>query len=78
MRWLVVMGVERPAGEKPHVLWGRWRCSKLSPSRSSGDLLDVLPNRENLLPAAPDGAGVRAVAGLLIFVSEMKQVKLLL
>ena len=71
MRWSMVMGVERPAGAKPHVLWGRWRCSKHSPSRKSGDLLDVVPNRENLLPAAPVGAGGRGAIGLLIFfVSE--------
>ena len=68
MRWLMVMGVERLAGAKPQVLWGRWRCSRLSPSRNSGDLLDVVPNRENLLPAAPVGAGVRGAIGLLIFV----------
>ena len=65
----MVMGVERPAGAKAHVLWGRWRCSKLSPSRSSGDFGGDT-SRGGLLPAAPVGASGRAATGLLIFVSE--------
>ena len=71
--WVVVMGVQRPAGAKPHVRLGRVRCSKLSARRSRWVLLDADDKAGGLLPATPVRAGVRAATGLvLIFVRQRK------